>query len=74
MSSYFLKRLLMLVPTLLLVTVTVFVIMRLVPGDPVTMMLGDIENPELVRQMRAELRLDDPVIIQYLDWLGDVVT
>ncbi|MEM8562531.1 MAG: ABC transporter permease [Pseudomonadota bacterium] len=74
MSSYFLKRLLMLVPTLLLVTIAVFIIMRLVPGDPVSMMLGDIENPELVRQMRAELRLDDPVIIQYLDWLADVVT
>jgi ABC-type microcin C transport system permease subunit YejB len=42
MSTYFLKRLLMIVPTLLLVAVTMFVVMRLVPGDPVTMMLGDI--------------------------------
>lgn len=72
MSTYFLKRLLMIVPTLLLVTVTVFIVMRLVPGDPVVMMLGDIDNPELVRQMREELRLDEPVIVQYFDWLGRI--
>jgi len=74
MSTYFLKRLLMIVPTLLLVTVTVFVVMRLVPGDPVAMMLGDIDNPELVRQMRAELRLDEPIAVQYLDWIKRVIS
>ncbi len=72
MSNYFIKRLLMLVPTFLLVTVTVFVVMRLVPGDPVVMMLGDIDNPELVRQVRSELRLDEPIVVQYLDWLGRI--
>ncbi len=74
MSTYFLKRLLMIVPTLLLVTVTVFVVMRLVPGDPVAMMLGDIDNPELVRQMREELRLDEPIPVQYVDWFRRVIT
>lgn len=74
MSTYFFKRLLLIVPTLLLVTITVFIVMRLVPGDPVAMMLGDIDNPELVRQMREDLRLDEPVVVQYFDWLGRIVT
>jgi len=69
MLAYFLKRLAMIIPTLLLVTITVFSVMRLVPGDPVLLIMGDIKNPELIEQMREQLGLNKPIIIQYFDWL-----
>lgn len=69
MPSYFLKRLGMLLPTLLLVTIAVFSIIRMVPGDPVLIMMGDIDNPELVEQIREELGFNKPIIIQYMDWV-----
>lgn len=73
MIAYVVKRLLMIVPTLLLVTLTVFLVMQLVPGDPVLMMMRDVSNPALVEQMRRDLGLDQPVIVQYFDWLGRVL-
>ncbi len=73
MTAYFIKRMLMIVPTLLLVTLTVFIVMQLIPGDPVLMMMRDVNNPELVQQLREELGLDKPVIVQYFDWLGRIV-
>lgn len=69
MLAYTLKRLLLIIPTLLLVTVTVFIIMRVVPGDPVQMIMGDIDNPALIEQLREEMGLNKPVIVQYVDWL-----
>ena len=72
MTAYFVKRLLMVVPTLLLVTLAVFLVMQLVPGDPVLMMMRDVNNPELVQQLREELGLDKPAIVQYFNWLGRI--
>lgn len=69
MTAYIVKRLLMIVPTLLLVTLTVFLILQLVPGDPVLMMMRDVSNPDLTEQLRRELGLHQPVIAQYFDWL-----
>jgi peptide/nickel transport system permease protein len=73
MIAYVIKRMLMIVPTLLIVTLTVFLVMQLVPGDPVLMVMRDVNNPELVEQLRRELGLDRPVMIQYLDWLSRIV-
>jgi len=69
MLSYFLKRLLMIVPTLFCVTLTVFVVMRLVPGDPVLLVMGDVKNPELIAQMREQLGLNQAIHLQYIDWI-----
>ena len=57
------------VPTLLIVAVIVFLLMRAIPGDPAQIMLGDLENPRALAQMRQDLGLDKPVVVQFLVWL-----
>lgn len=70
MLKYTLNRLLLAVPTLLIVAIIVFAIMHMIPGDPAQLMLGDIENPQALARMRAELGLDQPVPLQFLHWLA----
>jgi len=67
--KYALNRILMAVPTLLIVAVIVFTLMRFVSGDPAQLMLGDLENPEALARMRRELGLDKPVPAQFMIWL-----
>ena len=69
MLRYAVNRALMAVPTLLLVAVIVFTLMRLVAGDPAQLMLGDIENPEALARLRREMGLDQPIPVQFLLWL-----
>ncbi len=59
-------------PTLLLATALIFLMVRLVPGDPAQVMLGDIENPEALARLRASLGLDRPIVVQYGMWLREV--
>lgn len=73
MLSYALKKILMLIPTLFFVTVTVFVVMRLVPGDPVLLMLGDMADPDLVARTREKLGLNQPIIVQYFSWVSELM-
>ncbi|MDZ7802182.1 MAG: ABC transporter permease [Trueperaceae bacterium] len=75
MTTYVVRRLLDLVFVLLGVSVLVFLMLRLIPGDAVDIMLGanvDI-TPERVAALRASLGLDQPLHVQYLDWLGGVL-
>lgn len=72
MLGYLARRLAMTVPTLLLVGATVFVMMRLVPGDPVLVMLGDTASEAEVADMRAALGLDRPLPLQFGLWLSRV--
>ncbi len=58
MAGYVIRRLLVALPTLLLVAAAVFFLMRLVPGDPATLILGDAATPEAVADLRAALGLD----------------
>ncbi len=69
MLKYTLHRVALAVPTLLIVAVIVFVLMRAIPGDPAQIMLGDLENPRALAQMRSDLGLDRPVAMQFLVWL-----
>jgi peptide/nickel transport system permease protein len=69
MREYLLRRLLLLIPTILGVTLVVFLMMRFIPGDPVTNMMGENYSEEDARQLRHELGLDQPLIIQYVKWL-----
>jgi peptide/nickel transport system permease protein len=73
MGAYFLKRLLAAVPVLLGLTVIVFVIMALIPGDPATAILGSYATPENVQRLNAALGLDRPLPEQYLHWLGNLL-
>ncbi|NLY36972.1 MAG: ABC transporter permease [Tissierellia bacterium] len=66
MWKYILKRLLYLIPVLFGVTLLVFLIMSVAPGDPAKVILGEQATPEAIEQLRVELGLDDPVLVQYM--------
>ena len=67
------RRLLWTVPTLLLVGLLVFVLMRLVPGDPALLILGDSATADQLSALRAEYGLDKPIPVQFFYWLAQVV-
>ncbi|MBN8896828.1 MAG: ABC transporter permease, partial [Rhodospirillales bacterium] len=70
MILYVLRRLLAAIPTLLAVLTLVFVIVRIVPGDPAIAILGDRATPDAVAALRAKLGLDQPLWAQYASFLG----
>jgi peptide/nickel transport system permease protein len=63
------KRLLQVVPTLLLATIVVFVLQHLVPGGPANAIAGEYATPERIASINSQLGLDDPVLVQYWNWL-----
>lgn len=65
MINFILRRLLYIIPVLLVVSFLVFIISDLIPGDPVIIMLGPRANPERVAQIRGALGLDDPFVVRY---------
>ena len=73
MLRYAILRVFSAIPTLVLVGVTVFALMRLVPGDPAALLIGDIQNLDRLEEVRAELGLDKPVPVQFLMWAGDIL-
>lgn len=73
MSRYILKRLLMMIPVLLGVMIVVFTIMYITPGDPARMILGEGAPPAAVAEVREELGLDDPYIVQLFNYVKNVV-
>ena len=73
MTGYLVRRLLLLVPVLLGVTCTVFVAMRVLPGDLAVVQLGEYATPEALQAFREEHGLNDPLGVQYFRWLGDLV-
>jgi peptide/nickel transport system permease protein len=73
MLAYIGRRILVAIPTLLIVSVFVFALQKLLPGDPVLVMAGEERNPETLEYLREKYRLNDPVIYQYFYWLGSVL-
>jgi peptide/nickel transport system permease protein len=73
MHVYLARRLLLVIPTLLGVSIIVFLLVRLLPGDAVTMLLQDYAYAKDADEMRARLGLDRPVYVQYFEWIGGVV-
>lgn len=73
LHGYVARRLLLAVPVLLGVSVLVFAVMHLAPGDPAAIMLGAQATREDVERLRRDLGLDQPVAVQYARWLGRVV-
>lgn len=65
MLKYVIKRLFALIPVVIGVTFLVFMIMQLAPGDPVKIILGENSTPEQVEELREEMGLNDPVLVQY---------
>jgi len=70
---YILKRVLMMLPVLLAVTIIVFSILHLVPGDPVYIALGEMASEEAYDRMYSELGLDRPLVSQYFSFLGQLL-
>lgn len=64
------KRVVLAVPTLLIVAVLVFGLIRMIPGDPAQVMLGDAGDPQALASLRAQMGLDRPLPLQFLSWLG----
>jgi peptide/nickel transport system permease protein len=73
MRQYVLKRLLLVVPTLLLVSIIVFSLTRLIPGDVVVLMFEEKAYAEDLEALRAKLGLNQPIYVQYGIWLSQVV-
>jgi peptide/nickel transport system permease protein len=73
MRTYILRRLLEIVPTILMITLVVFVMMQSIPGDPVVALLGDAYTEDDAVKVREAYGLDKPVLIQYVIWLGKLV-
>ena len=73
MGRYILRRLVQMVPVLFLVSLIVFSLLHLTPGDPAISMLGEEATPESVAALREKLGLDQPLPVQYVRWLGAVL-
>lgn len=73
MREYVIRRLLLLLPVLFLVSIFVFSLIHLTPGDPAAAILGETASLEEVAALRAEMGLDRPLVMQYLAWLGNLV-
>ena len=72
LPAYALRRLLLAVPVLFGVSVLVFSVLHLAPGDPAAIMLGAQSTKEDVERLRRDLGLDQPLVVQYLHWIGQV--
>jgi peptide/nickel transport system permease protein len=73
MYSYIGKRLLVAIPTLLIISIFVFSLQKLLPGDPILAMAGEERDPQVIEFLREKYRLNDPVVYQYGYWLGAVL-
>ncbi|QDY70755.1 ABC transporter permease [Qingshengfaniella alkalisoli] len=73
MGRYLARRLLSAIPVILGITVIVFLIMSLIPGDPATAILGSYATPENVEKLNRDLGLDKPLFQQYFIWLGNML-
>ena len=71
--AFVLRRTLLTIPVLWVMSVIVFLIIRLVPGDPVRTMLGFRATAANVAEVRRQLHLDEPLLQQYLTWVGGLL-
>lgn len=74
MTTYILRRIVLLIPVILIVGLVVFTLVHLTPGDPAAIILGDQATPEDIQQLRETLGLNDPLPIQFINWFGGVLT
>ncbi|KGF66179.1 ABC transporter permease [Pseudomonas sp. NPDC078416] len=73
MLTFILRRLLSAIPTLILVSLFVFTLQKLLPGDPVQAMAGEERDPAVMEYLREKYRLNDPLPLQYVHWVGNVL-
>ena len=73
MKEYLIKRLLMVIPTVLGITIVVFLAMRLIPGDPIDLILAEDYSEEARQALMREYGLDQPMYVQYVKWLWQML-
>lgn len=73
MKNYIIRRVIMLIPILLGISIAIFLIMQLIPGDVVSGILGIEETPELRAMWEKKLGIDKPLVTQYFNWISGVV-
>ncbi len=74
MLKYIIKRILLLIPILLGVSAIIFILKTVTPGDPARQILGNSATEEQVQELREELGLNDPVVVQYVRYIKNIVT
>jgi len=74
MLTFLAKRILQLIPTLFFVSVLIFSLQQLLPGDPALIMAGEDRDPEVIEQIRKQYHLDQPIPVQYVYWIKGVLT
>src|SRR4051794_27630806 len=73
MLAFIARRLVHMIPVLLLMTIFIFALVRLVPGDPASSMLGDRATPERVERLNKALKLDRPYYVQYYAFMNNLL-
>ena len=73
MLLFILRRILIAIPTLILVSMFVFALQKLLPGDPILVMAGEDRDPEVIALLREKYHMNEPIVVQYLYWAGDVL-
>lgn len=73
MFAFFIRRLVTVLPTLVFVSMLIFGLQQLLPGDPAQILAGEDQNPELIAQLREKMHLDKPLPVQYGHWIGGVL-
>ena len=71
--GFVVKRLLIAIPVLLGITFIIFVLLNVVPGDPVALMMGERMSPEVIERVRGQMHLDDPWPVRYVHFLVGAV-
>ena len=74
MLSFLIQRLLQIVPTLILVSMLIFGLQQLLPGDPALIMAGEERDPKVLQEIREQYKLDQPIPVKYVYWMKGVLS
>jgi len=73
MVGFLARRFLIAIPTIVIISIFVFGLQHLLPGDPILVMAGEERDPEVIEALREKYRLNDPIPVQYLAWAGNAL-
>ncbi|WP_299612027.1 ABC transporter permease [uncultured Tateyamaria sp.] len=73
MLAFLLRRFLIAIPTIVIISIMVFALQQLLPGDPLLVLAGEERDPEVLEALREKYRLNDPIPVQYLAWVGNAL-
>jgi peptide/nickel transport system permease protein len=74
MLSYTIRRILAAIPVMAVVALFVFLLLRLTPGDPAAIIAGDMATPEQLERIRSSLGLNEPIVVQFVTWIGQLLS